>query len=102
MSIQSSGEQFRPLALGNFFFKVITKILATRPGLISSRIISSNQFGFVQGRQMGDCILGASECFNSLSNSAFGGHVALKIDIRKAFDSISWFFVLEIFRSFGF
>ncbi|PON39994.1 hypothetical protein PanWU01x14_300750 [Parasponia andersonii] len=52
--------------------------------------------------QMGDCILGASECFYSLSNSIFGGHVALKIDICKTFDSISCSFVLEDFRFFGF
>ena len=95
-------EQFRPIALRNFFFKVITKILATRLGPISSRIISSNQFNFVQGTQMGDCIMGASECCNSLGNLAFGGHVALKIDICKAFDSIGWSFILEVLRSFGF
>ncbi|PON62340.1 hypothetical protein PanWU01x14_138650 [Parasponia andersonii] len=81
-------EQFQPIVLGNFFFKLIIKILATRLGPISSRIIFSNQFSFVQSRQMGDYILEVSEYFNSLSNSNFDGHVTLKIDIRKAFDFI--------------
>ncbi|KAK0570758.1 hypothetical protein LWI29_005954 [Acer saccharum] len=57
-------DQFRPIALGNFLFKVITKIIADRLAEICPRIISPNQFGFIKGRQIGDCIAGASECFN--------------------------------------
>ncbi|KAK2654915.1 hypothetical protein Ddye_007967 [Dipteronia dyeriana] len=82
-------EHFHPIALGNFLFKVITKIIADHLAKICSRIISPNQFGFIRGRQIGDCIAGASECFNVLNNYSHSGHLALKIDIRKAFNSIS-------------
>ncbi|KAK3229338.1 hypothetical protein Dsin_001219 [Dipteronia sinensis] len=95
-------DQFRSIALGNFLFKVITKIIADRLAEICSHIISPNQFGFIRGRQIGDCIVGASECFNVLNNGSQGGHLALKIDIRKAFDSISWHFLFEVLRCFGF
>ncbi|KAK2647817.1 hypothetical protein Ddye_015306 [Dipteronia dyeriana] len=74
-------EQFRPIALGNFLLKIITKIIADRLAKICSRIISPNQFGFIRGRQIEDCIAGASECFNVLHNCSRGGHLALKIDI---------------------
>ncbi|KAK0585801.1 hypothetical protein LWI29_034129 [Acer saccharum] len=95
-------DQFRPIALGNFLFKVITKIIADRLAEICSHIISHNQFGFIRGHQIGDCIAGASKCFNVLNNGSRGGHLALKIDIRKAFDSISWPFLFEVLRCFGF
>ncbi|KAK2638051.1 hypothetical protein Ddye_025846 [Dipteronia dyeriana] len=95
-------EQFRPIALGNFLFKVITKIIVDRLTKICSRIISSNQSGFIRGRQIGDCIVGASKCFNVLNNCSRGGHLALKIDIRKVFDSISWPFIFEVLLCFGF
>lgn len=36
----TSISQFRPIALANFFFKIITKILANRLGPIMSRIIT--------------------------------------------------------------
>ncbi|KAK3192976.1 hypothetical protein Dsin_024286 [Dipteronia sinensis] len=83
-------------------FSVITKIIADRLAEICSHIISPNQFCFIRGRHIKDCIAGASECFNVLNNGSHGGHLALKIDIRKAFDSISWPFLFEVLWCFGF
>ncbi|XP_024156001.1 uncharacterized protein LOC112163982 [Rosa chinensis] len=40
---------YRPIALANFFFMVITKILANRLGLVASRIVSPNQSAFIRG-----------------------------------------------------
>lgn len=79
------------------------KIITDRLFNICCRLISPNQFGFIQGRQIGNCIAGASECFNDLrSSTARGGHLAMKIDIRKAFDSIKWPFFIEVLKCFGF
>ena len=83
-------DQFKPIAFGNFLFKVITKI------------ILPNQFGFVKGRASRDYVVGALECFNYLDKVSYGGNFALKIDIQKGFDSICWEFILEMLRSFGF
>ncbi|XP_024178170.1 uncharacterized protein LOC112184116 [Rosa chinensis] len=57
---------FSPIALANFTFKVITKILANRLGLVASRIVSSNQSGFIKGRSIADPIILTSECVNLL------------------------------------
>ena len=57
----------RPIAFANFKFKIISKILADRLALVATRIISPNQYGFVQGRQIQDCIGIASEAINKLS-----------------------------------
>lgn len=81
-------ELFRPIALANFKFKIITKVLADRLAKIAPSIISPHQRGFIQGRQIGDCVCLASEAINLLSKRSFGGNLALKTDIRKAFDTV--------------
>lgn len=42
-------EHFHPISLGNFLYKIITKILANGLVVIASRIVSPNQFGVIQG-----------------------------------------------------
>jgi hypothetical protein len=95
-------DQFRPIALANFKFKIISKVLADRLANIMPTIISKKQRGFIQGRNIEDCICLASEAINLLNKKAFGGNVALKIDISKAFDTLDWSFLLKVLKQFGF
>ena len=50
---------------------------------MAARIISPNQYGFMQGRQIKDCIGIASEVITMLSKKVRGGNVAYKVDIHK-------------------
>jgi len=83
----SSMGDFFPLALVNFQFKIVTKILAERVANICMRIISPQQRGFVRDRNITDCVLLASETINLLSKKQFGGNIAIKVDISKVFDT---------------
>lgn len=94
--------QFRPIAMANFKFKIISKILADRLALILPYIVSKEQRGFIKGRQIKDCICLTSEAINMLYKKSFGGNLAIKIDIAKAFDTIDWNFLLKVLKSFGF
>lgn len=67
---------------------------------MSPRIISGNQRGFVKGRSISDCICIASECINLLDKKAFGGQSAMKIDIKKTFDTIDWVFFYQCSKGF--
>jgi len=49
-------DNFRPIALANFQFKIITKILADRLGPIAAKIISVHQRGFIPGRHIHDSL----------------------------------------------
>ncbi|WJX32857.1 hypothetical protein P8452_21136 [Trifolium repens] len=49
-------EQFRPIAMANFKFKIITKIIADRLAQVLPSLISKEQRGFVNGRQLKDCV----------------------------------------------
>ena len=93
---------FRPIALANFFFKVIPKILSERLALIAPKLITPHQNGFIRGRSINHCIGITSECFNLLDLKNQGGNVAIKIDIAKAFDTLDWGFLLKVLHSFGF
>ena len=59
---------------------------------MAARIISPNQYGFVQGRQIQDCIGIAYEAINMFSKKVRGGNVDYKVDIHKAFNTLSWNF----------
>jgi hypothetical protein len=98
----SSIDQYRPIAMANFKFKIISKIIADRLASILPSIISEEQRGFIHERNIKDCLCIASEAINLLQNKAFGGNLALKIDISKAFDTLEWSFLLNVLKQFGF
>ncbi|XP_057790774.1 uncharacterized protein LOC131007877 [Salvia miltiorrhiza] len=98
----STVADLRPIVLSNFFFKIISKILASRLSRIASTHISNNQFGFISGRNIHDCIMLSSEGFNSMQRTNRGSNMACKIDIRKAFDTIRWEFIMQVLRANGY
>jgi len=91
-----------PIALANFQFKIITKIVADRLACITSRIISVEQRGFVRDRSIVECVIIASEALNILDKRQYGGNIALKVDISKAFDTLDWNFLIMVLHNFGF
>ncbi|XP_019416122.1 PREDICTED: uncharacterized protein LOC109327431 [Lupinus angustifolius] len=95
-------EDFRPIALANFQFKVITKVLADRLAAIAPLIVSNQQRGFIKDRQIHDCICIASEAINLLEYKSFGGNLAIKLDVKKAFDTLDWSFMIDTLTAFGF
>ncbi|XP_024190514.1 uncharacterized protein LOC112194518 [Rosa chinensis] len=93
---------FRPIALANFVFKIITRIMADRLGPLACRIISPSQSAFIRGRSIIDPIVLTSECVNLLDQKCKYGNLAFKFDIRKAFDTLDWNFLLRVLHTFGF
>ena len=59
-------DQFCPIMLDNFLFKVSSKILANRLAQVAARIVSPQQFGFIRDRHNEDCIALASNYVNVL------------------------------------
>ncbi|KAK3188144.1 hypothetical protein Dsin_027705 [Dipteronia sinensis] len=95
-------DQFRLIVLGNFLFKVSFKILADRLAQIAARIVSPQQFGFIRDQHVEDCIALTSDYVNVLHKKCYGGNMAMKIDIHKAFDTLDWKFLCGVLRAFGF
>lgn len=93
-------EDFRPIVLGNFIYKVFTKIIVARLGPLLRISLSSSQYGFIPGKKIHHCIVAGSEGFHCLRKG--GGNIAMKIDIRKAFDTMHWDFLLYVLSCMGF
>ena len=65
------------------------------------RIIGQEQKGFVDGRNIAGAIRGVYDTIDYANNNKLKG-VMLAIDLRKAFDSISFAFIKAILKFFGF
>jgi hypothetical protein len=65
-------------------------------------LVCEEQKGFIHDRNIKDCLCIASEAVNLLHNKSFGGNLALKIDISKAFDTLDWNFLIKVLKTFGF
>lgn len=74
-------------------------MLADRLTLIAPKIISDQQWGFLKGRHITECIYTTSEAINLLDNRSFGGNISLKFDIK---DTLDWNFLLKVLKAFGF
>lgn len=100
--IPSSFNDFRPISLLNFSFKIITKVLARRLSSILPTIISPNQAAFVKGKSIHDHLALAHELTQKLNRKLLGGTLGMKLDISRAFDKLDWSFLFNSLHHFGF
>ncbi|KAL2247987.1 UNVERIFIED_CONTAM: hypothetical protein Sindi_2651000 [Sesamum indicum] len=93
---------FRPIASCNVLYKIITKLIVQRSSVIMDKLISPCQAAFVPGRSIGDNIMLAQELFTGYNQTRLPPRCALKVDIRKAYDTMDWDFLMEVLEMFGF
>ena len=92
---------YRPITLINCCLKMITKILANRLRKIILQIIHRNQYGFIHGRTIQDCLAWTFQYIHQCQTSK-RKIVLLKLDFAKAFDTIEHDAILRILRCKGF
>ncbi|XP_059627007.1 uncharacterized protein LOC132269780 [Cornus florida] len=95
-------ENYRPIALGNLSYKIITKILANRLSVVFPKIVGLEQFAFIKGRRIHDNILLVTDVIKNFGLKTTGPAMALKVDLRKAYDSVSWEFIHKTLQVYGF
>ncbi|KAL2224004.1 UNVERIFIED_CONTAM: hypothetical protein Sindi_3039800 [Sesamum indicum] len=93
---------FRPISCCNVLFKIIAKLLVRRLGVVLDKIISPCQGAFIPGRSIGDNILLAQELLTGYNQVRLPPRCTLKVDIRKAYDTVEWDFLLAVLQLFGF
>jgi hypothetical protein len=88
---------FRPISLIHAIAKIISKMLAIRLGPFMSELVSNAQSAFIKKRSIHDNFLYVKNLATRF-NKAKTPALLFKLDIRKAFDSVSWEFILDLLR----
>ncbi|XP_074297340.1 uncharacterized protein LOC141628051 [Silene latifolia] len=95
--------QYRPISLCNVIYRLDSKCLANRLKQVISSIVSETQQAFVPDRLMFDGCLITHEIMHYINKTKKGtvSYAALKLDMHKAFDRVSWqFLIADLFRCF--
>jgi hypothetical protein len=92
---------YKPIALCNLCYKLISKIIANMIKPILSRELSGEQLGFLKGRQILDAIGTAHECIHNI-RARKQKALILKLDLMKAYDCVNWDFLHMILVQTGF
>ncbi|KAL0288759.1 UNVERIFIED_CONTAM: hypothetical protein Sradi_7089800 [Sesamum radiatum] len=80
----------------------ILALIPKRLRLVLDKLISPSQNAFVPGRSIGDNILLAQELFAGYNRQGLPMRCALKVDLRKAYDTVEWDFLSAVLQMFGF
>ena len=96
--------EYQPINLGNVVSRLISKVLTNRVKSMLPCVISNSQSAFVPGRLITDNTSVAFEMIHRMRNRRRGkvGHMAVKLDISKAYDKVEWNFLEKIMLSLGF
>ncbi|KAL0294970.1 UNVERIFIED_CONTAM: hypothetical protein Sradi_6858100 [Sesamum radiatum] len=94
--------EFRPIACCNVLYNAISKILVRRMQQVLDKLIDYSQNAFVPGRSIADNVLLAQELLAGYNQARLPKRCTIKIDIQKAYDSVSWEFLLASLKVFQF
>lgn len=87
---------FRPIACCSLLYKILSKILTSRLQQVVGEVVSEFQSGFIPGRHLVDNILMATELIKGYGRKHISPRCVLKVDLKKAYDSLEWSFLEEL------
>ncbi|KAA3489717.1 LINE-1 reverse transcriptase isogeny [Gossypium australe] len=85
--------QFLPISQCTVLYKLVMKIIANRFKQIFLKIITQEQVRFIAGKNIIDNIIIAQEVIHSMKSSKSRKWMAIKIDLKKAYDHVQWDFI---------
>lgn len=95
-------KDFKPISCCNVFYKTISKVIANKLAKVVPNIIDPAQCAFLEDRIMSDHVLLAQQLIRNYGRKSSSPRCMLKVDLRKAFDTVSWPFILNLLDRLGF
>ncbi|KHN42744.1 Transposon TX1 putative 149 kDa protein, partial [Glycine soja] len=92
---------YKPISLIGCIYKIVSKVLANRMKRVMHAIIHETQSAFIEGRHLLHSVLIANEVIEDAKRNN-KSCLIFKVDFEKAYDSISWDFVLYMLEKTGF
>lgn len=91
---------FRPISLVHSIANPVAKTMSLRLAPLLPTLISPNQSIFIKGRAIHDNFMMVQQL--AAFHAANSPTVLLKLDIARAFDTVSWPFLFELMQYLGF
>ncbi|XP_060182487.1 uncharacterized protein LOC132612182 [Lycium barbarum] len=94
-------KEFRPIACCSTIYKLIAKIMTTKLKTVVDYLVGPSQSAFIEGRNILDNVVVAHELVKGYGQKHVSPRCFMKIDIRKAYDSVEWGFLKMVLIEFG-
>lgn len=93
---------YRPISCCNVIYKLIAKIISKRIGPMLPKLVNQAQSAFIPGRNIMDNVFLAQELLKDYMVKRSTPRCAVKIDLRKAYDTINWDFLRTVMIGLNF
>ena len=93
---------FRPISCCNTVYNAVSKLMADRLKQVLPLLIFNSQSAFIPGRILVENVLMATQLIQGYNWKKISKRSVLKVDLKKAFDSINWSYIVLILRALGF
>lgn len=95
----SSAKDYRPIACCSTLYKCTSKLICSR---LIPNIVNENHGTFIKGRSLSHNIMILQDVLGSYDKRKVSPRCLLKVDLSKAYDTVSWSFVDDLSNALAF
>ncbi|XP_062099754.1 uncharacterized protein LOC133805589 [Humulus lupulus] len=93
---------YRPIACCSTVYKCIAKLMCLRLAEVLPSLVNQNQGAFIKGRSLAHNVMILQDLLKNYQRKIVSPRCTIKIDISKAYDTVSWDFLEALLTAFNF
>ncbi|XP_039003276.1 uncharacterized protein LOC120129969 [Hibiscus syriacus] len=99
LTMEITTEEIKEAIFCQVIYKAITKILVNMLSRFLPDLVTLIQYAFIKGRSIVDNTILAHELVKGYGRNSISLRCTLKIDLQKAFDTLSWDFISAVLKA---